>query len=224
MLAFVDTPITPDQAVAAVQRHYDADAIVSGTYGEERNGKWVGCAVGCTLHDFGVEPGNHAAAERLFGIPEVLMQLEDSIFEALPDLQKKEWPLRFIKACAAKAGTDLSSVWPRFAHWMLVDPEDGVIKFQRDDPIGYEAIARVGALFARQITGDNPTLDEWDASAESAENAAWAEYVVRATIASSAAWAKWAARAARAANIASAASAATAEKQAEVLISFINAA
>jgi hypothetical protein len=105
---------------ARIHAHKLADQIIHGTYWED--GK--GCAVGCTIHS-----DNHAEYETLLGIPRILARLEDGIFEALPNERALEWPGQFLKAIPV--GADLSGVWPKFAQWLLTDPENGVIKFSK---------------------------------------------------------------------------------------------
>lgn len=72
-----------------MQAHHDADNFVKGQYWE--NGK--GCVVGCLI-----KSGNHIEYEKRFGIPVMLANLEDNIFEGLPDKDSKEWPLQFLNA------------------------------------------------------------------------------------------------------------------------------
>ena len=61
MLAFTDTAVTKIQLVESLERHAAVDAFIKGQYWSD--GK--GCAVGCSLHDFHAEPGDHAAYVRL---------------------------------------------------------------------------------------------------------------------------------------------------------------
>jgi hypothetical protein len=179
-----------------LEEHRLADQIVKGQYWEE--GK--GCAVGCTLHS-----SNHAAYETELGIPQVLARLEDSIFEGLPNAEALEWPGKFLSAI--QPGADLSLVWPRFAHWLLVDPKDGVIRFASGE--GIEAIKNVAILFDRLINGEKVSQSEWLnaassagwSAARSAARAAMAAWSARSS-AANAAWsaARSAARAAMAAE------------------------
>lgn len=96
--------------LSQLTKHRDADELVKGKYWE--NGK--GCAVGCTIYS-----GNHAEYEHRFGIPQMLAQLEDCIFEGLPNERAKEWPIVFMSAI--RPGADLSRVGWQFLHWLLTD-------------------------------------------------------------------------------------------------------
>lgn len=111
-----------EKYLARVRAHVAADELIHGRYWE--NGK--GCAVGCTVHS-----GDHSAYERELGIPRVLARLEDGIFEGLPNGRSKEWPEQFLSSI--EVGADLSSVWPRFAVWLLTDGKYGVIQFAKTD-------------------------------------------------------------------------------------------
>jgi hypothetical protein len=110
MLAFTGTTISKPEIIAQLEAHADADEIVKGQYWQDGRG----CAVGCTIHS-----GDHAEYEPRFGIPQMIARLEDCIFEGLPDIAAKEWPLRFM--WAVRPGSDLSLVGWQFLHWLLTD-------------------------------------------------------------------------------------------------------
>lgn len=110
LTAYHGSQAKKDAILAQLQAHHDADEIIQGVGWEY--GK--GCAVGCTLHAY-----DHAIYEGRFGIPQMLAELEDAIFESLPDEQAKEWPLRFMGAI--EPGADLSRVGWKFLHWLITD-------------------------------------------------------------------------------------------------------
>ena len=139
--------------IAKLEAHAKADAFVQGTYFD--HGK--GCAVGCTLVDYGVDPSDHAQYEKLFGVPEVLARIEDCIFEGLRIEDAKEWALRFANAIPPK--TDLIGVYPKFQQFILVDPEHGVIRFSETDE-QRQVIQDCAALF-----NDYPNIDREQAKA-----------------------------------------------------------
>jgi hypothetical protein len=58
-------------------------------------------------------------------------------------------------------------VWPKFAVWMLVDSEWGVVRFARSAR-SKEAIRDVAALYARIAEGGEVGIDEWKAAAAAA--------------------------------------------------------
>ena len=214
MRAFENTVATKEQLGANLQAHFAADHFRQGRYWE--GGK--GCAVGCSLVDFGGKPDNHADYERLFGIPRVLARLEDGIFEGLPIEDAKTWPLRFVDAI--RPGADLSMVWPRFAVWLLVDNEHGVVKFASEkSKIAIEAVAD---LYSRQIAGETVTRDQFDQAARYAAAAYAAAYA--AADAADAAYAYAAADAAAAYAAADAAAAAYAAADAAAARGGANAA
>jgi hypothetical protein len=117
MLAYHNDPAIKSKLLADLQAHADADRLVKGQYWE--NGK--GCAVGCTLHSVGADgaASNHLEYETRLGIPQMLAQLEDRIFEGLPNADAMRWPMRF--SAAITPGADLSRVGWKWLHWLLID-------------------------------------------------------------------------------------------------------
>jgi hypothetical protein len=118
MLAYHNDPAIKFKLLADLQAHADADHIVKGQYWD--NGK--GCAVGCTLQSMNSandDYDQHVEYETLLGIPRMLARLEDTIFEGLPNVEAKQWPMRF--AAAIAPGADLSRVGWKWLHWLLTD-------------------------------------------------------------------------------------------------------
>jgi hypothetical protein len=141
----------------------------------------------------------------------VLARLEDGIFENLPQVLALTWPQRFLEAPAV--GADLSGVGDKFLLWLLVDPEDGVIRFAKKD-VTRKAIQDVADLYAKKIAGGSVTLEEWKKVRDAAEAYAAAE--AAAAAAADAAAAAYAAAAEAYAAAAAAAAAARARKKARV--------
>ena len=166
LLAYHGQQAVKDKYVARVKAHGIADEIVRGRYWER--GK--GCAVGCTIHG-----NDHQRYETELGIPRRLAHLEDRIFEGMANGSSKEFPLRFLSAI--EPGADLSLVWHHFAHWLLVDPEDGVLQYARKKATK-DAIKLVAILYARAARGEVVTSDEWSSARRT--DAAYAAYAVAA--------------------------------------------
>ena len=146
--AFHGDPKIKEHYLSRVEMHAKADEIIHGKYWED--GK--GCAVGCTIHS-----ANHAAYESELGIPRVLAQLEDGIFESLENGESKKWPGRFLSAI--EPGADLGMVWPRFSVWLLVDAKWGCIKYARNDS-QRKAIHGVADAYQRVIERSD-TVEDW---------------------------------------------------------------
>ena len=117
--AYHGDPKLKAKVMRQVRTHRRLDQIIQGQYWDAEEKK--GCAVGCLLHD---PEGGHEQYEPEFGIPELLAHLEDGIFEALPVEVAKDWPVRFLNAIPV--GADLSTVWPRYAIWLMTDPTWGM--------------------------------------------------------------------------------------------------
>ena len=183
MLAYHNDPKVKARYLRRVARHRQLDQLVQGTGAEGSGKEFRGCAVGCTLNRY-----DHAAYPTELGVPELLARLEDRLFEGMSAADAQAWPERFLRAIPV--GADLSLVWPRFAHWMLVDETHGVLRVAKTLR-SQEAIQAVALLFERQIAGETVSRPEWKnaancgyrAEAETADPAA----ATAATAASSAA-------------------------------------
>ena len=194
MLAYHSDPQLKTDLLTEVEKHRMQDQIVKGTYSVE-NGKWKGCAVGCSIHSFNLLRGeshktsDHSAYERAFGIPRILARLEDRIFEGLPESHYLDWPARFLSAIPV--GADLTNVWPKFACWLMVDPEHGVMRFAKTERTK-ASVQRVADLYEPGVMLDRAAYADAYADAYAAAYAADA-----AAAAAYAAYAAYAADAAR---------------------------
>jgi len=95
LIAFRNCSMGKAELIQRLEAHYAADEITKGTYWQ--HGK--GCAVGCSIHG-----SEYSDYERMLGIPRILAHLEDSIFEGLPSVEAKEFPLQFAHAIPAVVG------------------------------------------------------------------------------------------------------------------------
>ncbi len=118
LIAFHGDASIKEKYLKRVQAHREADEIIKGTYWED--GK--GCAVGCTIHG-----SNHARYETELGIPRQLARIEDGLFEALPNGVARDWPVKFLSAIPV--GSNLYIAYWSFMLWLLVDKDDGVIRY-----------------------------------------------------------------------------------------------
>lgn len=148
-------------ALKKMREHRKADRIIQafGYWAEDPDdGVWKGCAVGCLI-----ESGRHSEYEPQFGIPALLAHLEDGIFESLPATVAKDWPVRFLNAIPV--GADLSTVWPQFVVWLMIDETWGLVNATEAEDVkevcrkvaaGYQQIALGGIseADAAEITKD----------------------------------------------------------------------
>ena len=171
LLAYHSDPKLKRAMLREVLKHQNADQIVAGTYGK-RNGKWVGCAVGCSIHSLALIQGrqlntsDHMLFESEAGVPVMLAQLQDVLFEGMPQSERTKFPLRFWTAI--KPGADLSTVGWKFLHWLLTRSGIGAY----NDPIVSDAVAQCAAALEPLMRGE-PVNASAARSAESAESAAW---------------------------------------------------
>jgi hypothetical protein len=144
MLAYFGDPEIKAFYLERVTEHERQDEILQH-FGYWRDGR--GCAVGCTLHS-----GDHGAYERELGIPAVLAQLEDAIFENLPVEGCQSWPRQFLQAPAV--GADLSVVWPRFALFLLEDSEFGLLAMPNLGTKTRTIVEQAANLYRRWVATD----------------------------------------------------------------------
>lgn len=148
MLAYHSDEKLKQSVLAQMRAHREADTLVQG-HGYWKDGK--GCAVGCLIHS-----GDHAEYESRFGISRFLARLEDGIFERLPVKEAREWPERFFDA--AQTGADLSMVFYKFVHWMLADPQDGILRHVNTERIKKNVI-KIATLYKQRIDGEISLTD-----------------------------------------------------------------
>lgn len=209
MLAYHNDPALKAAAIATMREHREHGRLVKGRYWED--GK--GCAIGCMTGG-----RKHSSYPVKWGIPKRLAHLKEAIFERLPDDLSLAWPERFLDAIPV--GVDLSLVWPRFAVWLLTDPEWGSRQFTNDEHGAQNAVDTVAALWHRVIDGENEKtlwpmfeLASWAATRE-AGRAVRASWAARAAMsAAQAARPCWAEEAEAAAALAAAAWAPQASKE-----------
>ena len=120
MHAFYGNQELKSGLIEQMRGHRLADQVRHGFYWQ--NGK--GCAVGCAIH---TDSNPHAECERRYGVPRLLVKLQDRIFEGLPSPEDVYWGERFWEA--VPVGADLSLVWPQFALALLSDPGHGVLRY-----------------------------------------------------------------------------------------------
>lgn len=122
MRAFNSNPQLKADLLRQIKLHRKQDKIIKGTYGVwSPRGEFGGCAVGCTIHSYGLITGlildtcNHSNYE-LFGIPADLAMVEVMIFENLPVKQCLLWPEQFISTI--NVGSNLSRVYGDYLMWL----------------------------------------------------------------------------------------------------------
>ena len=150
LIAYHGDPLQKARYLARVRAHGKASEIVTGLVWE--NGR--GSAAGCTVHSDRLE-----AYEAELGVPKVLAQLEDCVFEGLfsfgsPALALA-YPERFL--AAIKVGAGLSLVWPKVALWMLADGKYGMIR-SSGTPRSASAIKDLAGLYQKWANGERPAM------------------------------------------------------------------
>lgn len=161
MKAYHDDIDIKENILVVLATHRKADELIKGEYWANNKG----CAVGCT-----VKGKDHSLYESMFGIPQILAYLEDTIFEGLPNELSQRWPERFMFAITP--GQDLSLIGWKFLYWLLTDKD---VNPGINDPLVCDSV-RLCAEVVLAASEDRPidvnaAKNAWSA-AKSAGNAA----------------------------------------------------
>lgn len=109
MLSYHNDPAIKAAHVAQAQAHYDADMLVTGTYGKATEGGFKGCSVGCFAYEIAPERlDRHAVVAEAAGWPLWLVYLSDQLFEGLPAGEREKFHVDLRKA--VPVGVDLDPV------------------------------------------------------------------------------------------------------------------
>ena len=84
---------------------------------------------------------------------------------------------------AIEPGSDQTHTVGKFLHWLLVDPNDGVILLAKKDNVR-KAIQAVADLFEKKMAGKLVTPEQWEVVRLAAAAAAYAAYADYASYAS----------------------------------------
>jgi len=170
--------------------HYAADMLIKGSYGDDDNGQFRGCSVGCHLFHIYLmaEPeriasmdDKHRKVAEYYEYPEWLAHLQDTIFEGLPSGENTRWHVQFAEAVVAHKG---AFDWDEVYHRVHV----GILRVSyRTAGASAEAVQLVLDLHERVASGETVTEEQWSA-ARSAARSAWSAARSAARAAAESAW------------------------------------
>ena len=163
MKAFTNTIHTKESAVALAKQHQEQDNYIRGTYGNKTPTGWKGCSVGC------MAKGKHADYVELFGIDPKIAHLSDKFFEKIIDF--RGWTVKLF--ASVEEGGDTTLAYYKFMHWLILDEEHGVVKYNRS-----ASVLEVGTLFLNASKGEMATQEQWSAATYAAYAATYAAYAV----------------------------------------------
>lgn len=155
-----------------MRQHRAEDSIVQSVYqvdAPELASKYRGCLIGCTLPKQSNQDVVrwHKEVAKLYGIPEPIGHLLDSIFESLPTANCAQFAVDSIEAIPV--GADLTAVVSDFILDMLTDKEFGVLRVTGQAPMQRDAVEAVIRLYRREAAGVGVTVEEWEAAAAAAD-------------------------------------------------------
>jgi hypothetical protein len=122
MLSYHNDENLKNLVVAEMIKHQEQDQFIKGAY-EKLNGKFKGCAVGCTIDSVNVILGKsyktseHKVFEEALGVPEWLARLQDSLFEGLLVGENSQFAVDFLGAIPV--GINLEPIKWKFCAFIL---------------------------------------------------------------------------------------------------------
>ena len=167
MNAYKNDPKLKEMLVKEAIEHRAMDRLHQQYgYGSMQSGEnFKGCDIGCTVFSlnrkFGlkIETNDHGGVASFLDVPVGLVLLFDRLFEQLPKDLAMTWQERHW--LAIEPGSDQTHTVGKFLHWLLVDPNDGVIKFAKNDNVR-KAIQAVADLFEKKMAGKLVTPEQWE--------------------------------------------------------------
>ena len=184
-----------ESVIDSIKQKIGNGQLMHGTYGEEHDGKMMGCAVFITTCN---SDRPHEIFEEKYGIPAVLARYEDVIFEQLRAPHDEKWPVRFAEAIPV--GADLSRVKSQFQCWLMqenLSHEKLWREHDKEDAYTSKVVAAIKKVAEiLQKWADTGIIDEsaawsawsaarsaWSAaeSAESAAESAESDFYIRAS-------------------------------------------
>ena len=188
--------------VSEMNKHQEQDQFIKGAY-EKLNGKFKGCAIGCTIDSvnkiFGrsYKTSEHKVFEEALGIPEWLARLQDSFFENLPVGDNSQFAVDFLSA--VPTGVNLEPVKWKFCSFIL---KEGIDRILLQHNLSEELMDQVVSAMRGVLNLHESAINtgEWDleaaelaelaaeSAAELARSAAESAAELAAELARSAAW------------------------------------
>ena len=160
LVAFHGQPAIKAKYLLRLEAHRAAGDLTRGPFGwmatpdRAEASEWFGMAVYCAFHD---KADPYGAAERQIGVPLVLARLLEDCFKSMSAARYAIWPGQFLQAIPV--GADLSGVWSRLAHWLLVAAPD--VRRVAQTPGQRAAIQAVADLYLAELAGPPVPRRAW---------------------------------------------------------------
>ncbi|WP_168990512.1 hypothetical protein [Aureimonas flava] len=177
------------ELVEQAKAHFAADMLLKGTYGDDDDGAFRGCSVGCHLHHIFADKNageisglddKHTIVADYYGYPVWLAHLQDRMFEGLPQPDNMLWHVQLAEAIASRKG-DID--WQRTLHRVHL----GILRLSYATAgSAADAVKAVMDLHERAAAGEDLSDEMWSAAWSAAESAA--ESSAARSAAESAAW------------------------------------
>jgi hypothetical protein len=192
--------MTPEQKTEFLDQskaHFAADMLLRGTYADQNADEFKGCSVGCHLHhimpaataeEISDLDDKHRRVADHYGYPEWLAQLQDTIFEGLPNGESAKWHVLLAETLAeTPADYDWQAALHR-VHAVILRVS------YKTAGTAQEVVHRVLDLHERAGRGEAVADELWNAAESAARSAARAaESAARSAAESAARSADWSA-------------------------------
>jgi hypothetical protein len=207
MLSYHNDANLKGLVVAEMRKHQESDQFIKGAY-ERLNGKFKGCAVGCTIDSLNIilcksyKTDDHKVFEEAIGVPEWLARLQDLLFERLPIGGNSQFAVDFLEAIPV--GINLDRVKWKFCSFILKEGIDRMLSQPNlSDELREQVVNSMRGVLSLHESAIN--TGEWNIEAAesarlAAEAAAWSvarsAWSAARSAAWSAAWSAWSAESA----------------------------
>ncbi len=130
MLSYHNDENLKKLVVSEMKKHQEQDQFIKGSY-ENLNGKFKGCAVGCTIDSINkilnkfYRTNDHKVFEETIGVPDWLARLQDTFFEGLPLGDNSQFAVDFLEAIPI--GINLKPVRWKFCSFILREGMDRML-------------------------------------------------------------------------------------------------
>ena len=197
MLSFKNDATIKEALIHRMDKHIELDELVQKATGE--GGK--GCTVWCALNNGEIKEGyNHAAFEKILGLPEWLAKLHDTIYEGLTVKDSKWFSKEWVRAIPV--GKNLDIIKWKFCAFILKENIARVLVLNIKNDLKKQVVDAINGCLSLHESAI--ASGKWDKSAarsaawSAARSAAWSAAVsaVRSAAESAAESAAWSAESA----------------------------
>ena len=163
--------------VSEMKKHQEQDQFIKRSYGTV-NGKFKGCAIGCTIDSLNIVLGKsydtsrHDVLEEAIGIPVWLARLQDVLFENLPNRENSQFAVDFLDAIPV--GVNIEPIKWKFCAFIMKENIERVLKLPNlSDELRKQVLDALRVVLNLHTNAINEGSYDKSAAESVAESAAW---------------------------------------------------